>query len=375
MEHFLRVEESGRIEALQEICVEFESRDDIAGLLILACDANGYRPDNLDLLLKGRTLPVIGAVFPELVSGNRKISRGTIVIGMKNRARIFSVAGLSDENVDYDELINRTVPEPGNARTALVFVDGFAGRIAALLEGLFNNFGLEVNYLGGGAGSLTLERKPCLLTNQGMLEDAAVIALLDLPSGVGVQHGWSSVAGPFKATECHQGTIASLDWQPAYEVYRQVVEARPGEVFDPDDFYATAQKYPFGLRKLDAEMVVRDPFQVGEKGEIICVGDVPLNSYLYVLTSDVPTLVDAASEALRLALAQCPGRGEDLPVLLFDCISRALFMGERFDDELNVFDQPGRTVVGALTIGEIANSGRSYLELFNKTAVVGVIDL
>lgn len=376
MNDFLfRVEETGQLEALRGICTEFEQREDVAGLLVLTCDANGYSPDSLDPLLRARSLPLIGAVFPELLIGNKRIIYGSIVIGLKSSVRTFNIAGLSDEAADYDELISQAMPELGSARTALVFVDGLSRRISSLLDGLFDNFGLEVNYLGGGAGSLSLERKPCLLTNQGMLEDAALIALFDQASGVGVQHGWNPLADSFKATECDQNRIVSLDWQPAYEVYKRIVETQPGVILDPDNFYATAQSFPFGLRKLDAEMVVRDPISVGNNGEIVCVGEVPVNSYLHVLTSDVPTLVDAASQVLPIALRRYPGSAANAPALLFDCISRALFMGARFQEELDVFDQSERTIIGALTIGEIANNGRSYLELFNKTAVVGVIDL
>ncbi|NOR26157.1 MAG: hypothetical protein GQ542_17575 [Desulforhopalus sp.] len=37
------------------------------------------------------------------------------------------------------------------ARTLFVLVDGYATRISSLIEALFNIFGLELNFIGGGA--------------------------------------------------------------------------------------------------------------------------------------------------------------------------------------------------------------------------------
>jgi hypothetical protein len=57
---------------------------------------------------------------------------------------------------------------------------------------------------------------------------------------------------------------------------------------------------------------------------------------------------------------------------VIDCISRSLFLGTDFQRELAAIDD-GLPMVGALTLGEIANSGRDFLEFYNKTAVVGLI--
>ncbi|HIE56438.1 MAG TPA: histidine kinase, partial [Chromatiaceae bacterium] len=65
-----------------------------------------------------------------------------------------------------------------------------------------------------------------------------------------------------------------------------------------------------------------------------------------------------------------PGRCQ----LVMDCISRALFLGDHFQRELDAFSQPGLPMLGALTIGEIANHGDDYLEFYNKTAVVGILE-
>jgi hypothetical protein len=55
-----------------------------------------------------------------------------------------------------------------------------------------------------------------------------------------------------------------------------------------------------------------------------------------------------------------------------DCISRALFLEDRLGEELAAA-AGGGDLFGAMTLGEIANSSRAYLEFYNKTAVVALL--
>jgi hypothetical protein len=65
--------------------------------------------------------------------------------------------------------------------------------------------------------------------------------------------------------------------------------------------------------------------------------------------------------------------------LIFDCISRALFLDQDFKNELSAVYQsfqkyaPSIQPEGALSLGEIALNGRGNLEFFNKTLVTGII--
>jgi len=49
-------------------------------------------------------------------------------------------------------------------------------------------------------------------------------------------------------------------------------------------------------------------------------------------------------------------------------------LGDRFVDELNAVFNKMCSLFGALIIGEFANSGKDYLEFYNKTSVVVVLD-
>lgn len=50
-------------------------------------------------------------------------------------------------------------------------------------------------------------------------------------------------------------------------------------------------------------------------------------------------------------------------------------MENEFHRELDVVSSDGLPLVGALTLGEIANTGTEFLEFYNKTAVVGLMEI
>ena len=81
--------------------------------------------------------------------------------------------------------------------------------------------------------------------------------------------------------------------------------------------------------------------------------------------------VQAAEEAAREAAA---GVAEPACILLFDCISRVLLMGDRFAEEIQAIRAavgPELPLLGALTFGEIGAYEDVPL-MHNKTTVVAV---
>jgi len=193
-------------------------------------------------------------------------------------------------------------------------------------------------------------------------------------SGVGVSHGWMDVAGPFKVTESDRNRIITLDWKPALEVYREVVEAHSGLYFTENNFFDIAKSYPFGINKLGTEKIVRDPVKVGPQNSLICVGEVPQESYIHILTGNVDSLVHAAQTALLRSEKSFRGQSGQKTALFIDCISRVLFLEDMFMQELDAVHRDTMPLIGALTIGEIANSGKDYLEFYNKTSVVAMLE-
>jgi hypothetical protein len=284
---------------------------------------------------------------------------------------------LSDASADFvgqlEPWAERWEAAADPAGTLIVLVDGLGRRIAALVAALFDTFGLEQTIIGGGAGSLPFQQKPCLITPEGLVADSALLVRLPLQAGVGVAHGWRTISAPMKVTEADRTVIRSLDWRPAYDAYRDLVESHSGRTFTDNNFFDIAKCYPLGINRLKGELVVRDLLHTASGHGLVCVGEVPQGSIVRLLTGTPDELIAAAARARQLALESLPASAPAGRTALFlDCISRVLFLGDRIGEEVAAAAGP-EALVGAMTLGEIASSGREYLEFFNKTSVLGFL--
>jgi len=380
----IQVDKTGTIKNLEFLLDKMSRNHKTEGLLILACDENGFTPDAIDGLLKKVTVPLIGGIFPGIIHDSEHLTRGTIIAGLSTAPVVHLIPNISDTALDFDEVVETLMLETGdvddrlseNARTMFVLVDGYSQRISSLIEALYNIYGLRLNYIGGGAGSinpsaLDMSRTPCLFTNNGLKKDSALLALVDIESGIGAGHGWHKLSGPYKVTETNGNVIKSLDWKPAFEVYREIIKKHSGETITNENFFDVAKSFPFGISRIGSEIIVRDPFTV--EGEFVIVAtEIPQESFVDILTGNPDSIVNSAKKSYSMALEAFQG-GQERTILLIDCISRALFLGNDFTREIEAVRQENSPLIGCLSLGEIANSGENYMELYNKTCVVGIL--
>lgn len=338
------------------------------GLIVWAADANGLAPADVDAWLAQLPVPVAGGVFPQLIHGGENHERGYVVVGWPSTFEVVHVDGLSRDDTDAAAALAQALPAPDGVAAVMVWVDGLAPRIAAALDAVYDQFGSDVTYFGGGAGSLSFQPRPCLFSREGLRADALQLVLLRERLALGVDHGWQPLAGPFVVTGGHGPVIESLDHRPAYEVYRDAVRSDAGRDPAPEGFFDVAKGYPFGLDTPDGRLVVRDPITIEGSG-LRCVGDVPPYSLVHLLRGDPQALVQAAARGAQ-ALAATRG-----PVLVADCISRVLYLEQRFGEELAAIRAVigDRALAGVLTLGEVANGGDTCLEFYNKTIVLAAL--
>lgn len=347
---------------------EMVNNENVESVVLYISEHFSFDPAKLSEQLKSINKTVVGGVFPEVIMNGERSSDSAILLGLP-----YSMSYVVIDEFDESKIIEKVTEELDEDidenSTFLIFIDALVRDKTILFDCLYNCYGSIPNYLGGGAGTLKFEPLPCIITNKGVFQGAALVASVSHKINIGIAHGWSPISRQLKVTEVSNNEIISLDWKPVMEVYQSIVEGHSQKEFDYDDFFNCVKSYPIGIKKLNDNMTVRDPFKT-ENGRLFLLDDIEEGSYVQVLYGNLETLIDGAVEARKKAESNSVSQGN---TLIIDCISRGLFMGEEFADELKEID-PMSNSFGALTLGEIANNGDEYLDIYNKTAVVGIFE-
>jgi hypothetical protein len=188
---FIFFEESGKTEAL--ITKIGEMKKDFSSIFIFSADANNLEVRELNPVLQSSKAKIIGGIFPSIIYQQQHFDKGSLLVGFKEEFEVEVIEGISHSEEKLEEGIADLFEDIEELQTILLFVDGFSKNITKLIDELYINVGLEANYVGGGAGSLSFVQKPVIFTNRGVLEDSVVFAHIPFKSGIGVNHGWKTL--------------------------------------------------------------------------------------------------------------------------------------------------------------------------------------
>lgn len=318
-------------------------------------------------------IPVFGGIFPKIIHQNKILDRGIIILSIQQEIEIIPIEDLSeiDRNTFSNLFSNKLLDE--EFKTLITFVDGRSAEIEQLISELFNFYGIELNFVGGGCGSLSSPEISSILIGNKLYKNAAVLAALKANSSVGVKHGWQKLAGPFSVTDANKNIISKIDGQPAFQFYKTTIKKYGNVTVNSENFSAISRGFPFGIGKFDQEEIIRDPILIGTDDSLICVGEIAQNSLIYIMKGEENNIIEAAGEAYNEALTNFRYKN-DYIIFFIDCISRSLFLEESFQQEIDIVNKNPNPMIGVLSLGEIANSGKDFLEFFNKTAVVALIE-
>ncbi|WP_211230077.1 FIST signal transduction protein [Desulfovirgula thermocuniculi] len=258
---------------------------------------------------------------------------------------------------------------PMKEGTVFLFPDGLSGNLARLLRGVYDLMGPGFQYAGGGTGDNLSFLKTFQMTERGVASGAVAAALVGGCSfAAGIAHGWAPFGPPLLITRARGKEVFEINEQPAFQVY-----ARQLGGICPEDFPFHAARCPLGVPDATGRFIIRDPVRLGAGGAMEFVTEVPCGAVAYLMRfRAVEELLGAALEVVREACRLLP-----VPqfILLFNCVSRVLLMGERADRELErVREITGDVpVAGMLTFGEIGSFDGGVPLFHNKTflCVVG----
>ena len=311
---------------------------------------------------------IVGAIVPFVVYNNEYFNKGIISCDLHEDNNLLLIKDLNNFSIEKSFF--------KNSKSLVVLVDGLSSSISDFLDTLFENTPENTQVIGGGAGKMTFEKDPVIFTKYEIHKDAAIVVALRSKLNLGIQNGWEYLKGPFLTTSSQKNILKTLNFKNAFEVYKEVVEKDSGMKFADDNFFDIAKSYPLGIIKYDKEIIVRDPILVDNENNMVLVGDISQNSTVNILKGKSENLIKSSENAIKNAMEHLDDDCQEHSVLLFDCISRSIFLGDNFVDELEQIKKhlkPSKNLFGALTLGEIANNGDEYITFYNKTCVIGVL--
>ncbi len=326
--------------------------------------------DEIDAITAKLDGEVLGAVVPYLIAGKEIVEKGVAVLPLTaGRDHAFTT---SMETSPAE--MKRALGSTENYRSLVLFLDGLSPHMDRYIGALNDNVG-KIGVLGTGVGYKDLTPRPVIFDRDGFHRDWALMLGTDVRMQVGAKHGWRTIHGPLVVTRAENNVLYELNNKPAFEVYREVLADLEGVAIDQQHFFDVAKSYPFGISSfLGGEIVIRDPIMAGDDGSLTIVSSVKEMDSLYIMKGEEAELIDSSSSLSRETFAYATGTS----AILFDCISRVLFLGEAFSKEVEgVFDgsgNPDLKIFGVTSIGEITNIGYEEVKVLNKTTLLGVVE-
>ncbi|MCK4327121.1 MAG: FIST C-terminal domain-containing protein [Candidatus Diapherotrites archaeon] len=252
--------------------------------------------------------------------------------------------------------------------TIIFLPDGLTGNVTKVVAGAHETLGAAYRLVGGGAGDNLKFIKTYQFINDEVHSDAVVTALLGQKVGVGIAHGWTPIGEPMIVTKAKGNVVHEIDGRPALDAYKKQF---PGDRISAKGFAKFAAEHPLGMPQRTGEYLIRDPLMAEKDGSIKCVAEVPENSAVRIMQGDKQSLIAAAEQAARQAMAGVKKPGA---LLVFDCVSRLLFLGDDAKTEVKaVRDIVGNVpTAGFFTFGEVGSTAGPPM-FHNKTIVVCVL--
>ena len=347
---------------------------DVPGSAVLALVAEADRGEvpALQTRVKAAGLPLMGAVFPELLDSEGFKRHGVLLLRIEQAPAFRIVEGLSagvdDHRAAIEDIAAITTDREGDQGkgTLLLLFDAMVPNIESWLAAVYRRIGHKVHYLGANAGSETFQPIPCLFDDQRMVQDAVLaVALPRLPGGV-LEHGYRPPAKMITATATEGNRILSIDWRPALDVYAELARKEYGVEITRENFYENGVHFPFGIVRASGEVVVRIPVAIDDDNALFCIGEVPENAILTLLRADAVDPQQTVDMLVRDL-----GDIQAGFVLTFYCAGRRMHDPQGATEELKSLAQRLPVpLAGALSLGEIGSSSRDGYPLFHNATLV-----
>jgi hypothetical protein len=313
---------------------------------------------------------IAGAVVPHLIQNRELISEGIALLKLQDEHSFVHLCNMQEKNL---ETLSSTLLENG-ASSIFLFVDGLSSQFDPFIANLNEIIESDsTSVIGSGVGVKGLSHEAVIFDQNGIYKDYALLVGNDLKLNANVHHGWHSIYGPLVVTKSQDNIIYELNGEKAFDVYQRTLKEVENVEISSENFFEIAKGYPLGIMTFsDNEFIVRDPITVNEDNSITIVSSVNEYDSLFLMKGEKETLINSSNELSK----QVFSKSSSQTALLFDCISRVLFLEEAFQDELNALypkDDNNYELFGLTCVGEITNVQFNSIKVLNKTTLLGTI--
>lgn len=186
-----------------------------------------------------------------------------------------------------------------------------------------------------------------------------------------IHGGWTPFGPERLVTKSESNVLFELDNQPALDLYKKYLGDKSNEL------PGAALLYPLNVKSENEEQsFVRTILNIDEaKNTMILAGDIPENSRVQLMMTNVDNIANASELAARQALEKRKSKPQ--LALLVSCIGRKLVLDQRVEEEIEeVVSIVGEdtTVCGFYSYGEIAPFNLEIsCQLHNQTMTITLI--
>ncbi|MCB4799402.1 FIST signal transduction protein [Neotamlana laminarinivorans] len=183
--------------------------------------------------------------------------------------------------------------------------------------------------------------------------------------------GWTPFGPERTVTKSEGNVLYELDGLPALDLYKTYLGEKS------KDLPAAALLYPMNVKiENEDHSIVRTILTINEEDQsMIFAGDIPVNSKVQLMMTNVDNIANASEQAAKQALVNRKNNPEI--AFLVSCIGRKLVLDQRVEEEVEeVISVVGENTVisGFYSYGEIAPfNGENNCQLHNQTMTVTLI--
>ncbi len=304
---------------------------------------------------------------------------GIILTGLKfdkTEIEISSITQIKDRNSEViGEELGRKFKKQG-LKGLYLLSDGLAVNGTALIKGLKNILGEDLNLSGGLAGDGSNFKSTYVLVD-GQPTEQSVTAVgfygdhIDISATA--DGGWIPFGPVRKITKSEANILFELDGKPALELYKQFLGEQAKKL------PSSALLFPIYLKSGQDQIdrnAVRTILSVDDANQSMTfAGDVPMGTNIQLMRAGHENLIEAAKNVAITNISKLK-EGPQIFSLVVSCVGRRLVMGENTEDELEsvLENLPANTLqTGFYSYGEIAAGSTGVCDLHNQTMTITLL--